>query len=166
MLAIVFVLEVGVDFVLVVHEVDFWVHEQSLVFIEKTAKLKFLGGVLRRFQYLLYLLFTDHSIHHKEAVIVDEFNVNVLVAANIVVNDFFECFKKVLQAAEDVVDFTGFNIMRMCNLIPRHFEVSKLLFEFQVVLVPRVDIEIVLEALLIDQFHKHRTHEVQVCVLP
>ena len=79
----------------------------------------------------------------------------MLVLAYVVVGTFLESLEELLQAAQGVVHFSGLDIMRMGNLIPCHFEVPNLLLELQVIVMARVDIEVLLDEIVVKQLHKY-----------
>ena len=43
----------------------------------------------------------------------------------------------------------------MSQLVPHHFEIPQLLFEFEVVVMARVDIEVLLDEIVVKQLHKY-----------
>lgn len=117
-----------------------------------------LGWVGGRLDYLFYLLLANHALHHEKAVSVDALDVGVSLNAYHIVILSLEGFEESLHAAEDIVDFPGFDVVTVGYLVSHHFEVPELLLEFQVVVVARVDIEVLFYEVVIHQLHENGGH--------
>jgi len=129
MLLIVLILQISIDLVVCAREVHVWVLEQLQVVFGVATELELLIRVINGLDYLFQLLFPVHSFEHEQPVIVHTVDVRHLVPAHVVVHAFFEGFEELLDATQDIVDFSGLQIVGMRYFIPCHLEIAQLLLE-------------------------------------
>ena len=72
---------------------------------------------------------------------------------NVIICVLSKCFEELLNTAQSIVNFSGLYVMGVGNFISCHFEVTELLFEFQIIVMPRINVKVFLKVLVFNEIN-------------